>query len=237
MKLVAKILLGLYVLVGMLFSVMGFAWQTVLGKADVNTHFDHVYQAKQAYIDKYDDLYICVDGKYDDEKREYWIGVPVIKIETIPEKLDQAHGYTAYWKESYKQRWHLPRENIVVSACASKPTTEKRPVEIAVIDAGMTGSYETENIVNTHFENAGKDELVYQLNVTDGAAKPISKKDLAYANKQSLFEDKHVFTFETNSYRRSGSKLWFLVLPFAWALDVVAWPIELMMWIEYAGAH
>jgi hypothetical protein len=101
----------------------------------------------------------------------------------------------------------------------------------------MTGSYKTEDRVNAHFELASEDELVYQLNITDGVAKPINNRDLAYANKQSLFEDKHVFMFETNYYEQRGSVLWYLVLPFAWVLDIIAWPIEIYMWAEYASSH
>ncbi len=237
MKQPVKILLGIYLLLGVLFSVMGIATQTVINNAGTNLHYDDVYQVKQAYIDEHNDLYVCVDGKYSEKKREYWIGVPVVKIEEIPEKLDQAYGYSEYWKESYHQQWHMPRKNIVVKNCSEKPTKEKRTIEIKVIDAAMTSSYETEDIVNEHFSLANESELVYQLNVTNGAGKPIDDKDLAYANKKSLFGDKHVFMFETNYYRQRGSLAWYLVLPFAWVLDVIAWPVELAMWVNYAGAH
>jgi hypothetical protein len=237
MPVVAKILLGIYVLVGLMMSVVGFAIHTVINNADTNIHYDHVYTVKQAYISESDLLYVCVDGKYSEKKREYWIRVPVKDIEKTPGKLDGVHGYSSYWKESYHQQWHIPRENIVVADCSNKPSVEKRPVKIEVIDARMTGSYMTEDILNEHFELSSEKELVYQLNVTDGAAKPIKRRDLAYANKATQFEDKHAFMFETIYYRQRGSVLWYLVLPFAWALDIIAWPIELFMWVEYAGAH
>jgi hypothetical protein len=45
-----KILLGIYLCVGLISSLAGFATHTVLGKADKNVHYDHVYEIKQAYL-------------------------------------------------------------------------------------------------------------------------------------------------------------------------------------------
>jgi hypothetical protein len=232
---VAKIIIAIYLSFGLLLSVMGFATHNVINNAGTNLHYDHVYEVKHALIDDADVLYVCVDGEYGEKKREYWIRVPVITIEKEPEKLDGV--YSSYWKESYKQLWHLPRENIVLDDCTKDVSVEKRPVRIEVIDARMNGSYMTENILHEHFALSREEELVYQLNVTDGAGKPIKNRDIAYANKQSHFEDKHAFMFETKYYRQQGSVLWYLALPFAWALDIIIWPIELYMWVEYAGAH
>ena len=232
-----KILIVIYLLIGLMMSVVGFAAHTVINNADTNLHYDHVYEVKQAYIDEFDVLNVCVDGKYSEKKRQYWIRVPVVVIEKTPEKLDGVYGYSSYWKESYQQQWHIPRKNIVVANCSNKPSVEKRSVKIEVIDARMTGSYMTEDVLNEHFALSHEEELVYQLNVTDGAAKPIEPRDLAYANKQSQFEDKHAFMFETIYYQQQGSMLWYLALPFAWALDIIIWPIELYMWTEYASAH
>ena len=43
MKKITKIVIGIYLFIGLSFSIVGVATLTVLGKADTNIHYDQVY--------------------------------------------------------------------------------------------------------------------------------------------------------------------------------------------------
>lgn len=237
MKLFLKIALSAYVLVGVIASQVGLATHGVLDLAGESPQYDHVYKINDAYIGTNTHLYICVDGSYSHSKKQYWIMVPVLFIEQTPDKLDGVDGYYYYWRESVKELWHLPRANIRVASCDQRPNVALRTVRIQTIEAGMTGSYRSKNILDDDFLNRADPELVYQLNVTNSAGEPAEERDMAYANRGARYGDKHAMMFRTIHHIESGSVLWYLVLPFAWLLDVIVWPGELALWIAYADAH
>lgn len=218
-------------------SPLGFGSQVVIQKAGTNMNRDKIHQVISAFIDTRDRLFVCVKGIYSDDPTEYWLIIPINVIEHKPESIDQVEGYSSYWKESYKQYWHLPRENITHLNCSVKKKNVKRDLPIVSITGGMHGSSKTETAMNRYLESYSGTEAVFQLNVTDGAGEPISRRQIGYGNKLSQFGDKHTVMFSINPYYEQGSRAWYIALPFAWALDVVSWPIQLFMWVEYAGAH
>jgi hypothetical protein len=110
---------------------------------------------------------------------------PVAVIAKTPEKLDLVEGYEYCWREAHKELWHVPRANIRVAACDQRPNEALRTVGIETIEAGMTGSFSTKTILDENFSSHAEPELVYQLNVTDGAGKPIKRRDMAYANRET----------------------------------------------------
>jgi len=232
----AKVLLIIYVAIGIFSSVMGILTHIVIANAGSNHHKDSVSKVSAAYINDSGQLYLCVDGRVNETDQQYWIHLPIEELANKPEAYD-SDDYSRYWVDETKQRWALPRSNMVLKNCNREALNIKRKLEIVELNAGYTGSYKTRDIMLKDFANSGKDELFYQLNVTDGAGNPISRRDLGYANKQLNFGTQHGMTFFTNAYYRQGSPLWYVVLPFAWAADVLSWPLQWMMWANYATAH
>jgi hypothetical protein len=230
-----KNLLVVYFVIGALFSPFGYFWHTTVGKAGDNIHFDRVHELKRAHIGVDERLYLCVRGIHNKEDTEYWIYVPVNTLANAPESVDMVHGHDGYWKLGYRQIWNLPRLNIKNSRCSSPPFEIKRDVKIKTIEGAMTTSFETEDILAEDFEQSAEEELAYQINVTDGSGKPIENRDLAYGNKSLNFERQNVVSFFTDSYTKKGTAAWYLLVPFAWILDVITWPYQLLMWMNYKG--
>ena len=232
----AKVLLAIYVVIGVLSSVIGVLSHIVIANAGSNHHKDSVNKVLAAYINNSGQLYLCVGGRVNEKDQEYWIHLPIEDLANKPEAYD-SDNYNRYWVNESIQRWALPRSNIVLQNCNREALNIKRKLEIVELNAGYTGSHKTRDIMLSDFASSGKDELFYQLNVTDGAGKPISRRDLGYANNQLNFGTQHGMTFFTNAYYRQGSPLWYAVLPFAWSVDVLSWPLQWMMWANYASAH
>jgi hypothetical protein len=232
-----KIVIAIYIAIGIFLSQFGFATSSVLDWAGEYPHYDSVNRLLDAYIGSTGHLYVCVDGSYDNQQQQYWIMVPTEVIATTPERLDLVDDYEYYWRESHKELWHLPRANIRVAPCDQRPNETLRTIKIVSIDAGMSGSFKTKDILDESFSSRADSELVYELNVTNGAGTPIERRDLAYANRESNFGEGHTMLFETIYHIESGSKWWYATLPFAWLLDVIAWPFELILWLQYAYAH
>lgn len=224
-------ILGVYFLIGVFFSPLGALTHVVLQKAGEQEVRDRVESVNTAIIGADEQLYVCVTGLLDQVPTDYWIRADVQRMASDPEGLDAEAGYR---NMKFMPLWYIPRRNLSKGECSQPPVAAERSLKISSVDVDDT-AYEVEWALRDAFAEADDAELVYEVRVADKREFPVSL--IAYANKSMLFDDQHAVSFQSNHYYRHGSRLWLLVLPFAWIADVTLWPIELMMWINYGSAH
>lgn len=241
MKSWVTMIMVLYVVIGVFYSALGAFTHGTFQRLGEQERHDEVYDVIVAGADANGELLLCVAGIYDGQRSNYWLQIDVLRMAQNAGKLLDESGY----RRTYgNPEWSVPRGSIADDTCTATPDQLVRQIPVRrVHDIDHYVNFYADSMITQIVQKEPGDEFVIlteRMPNTDSL-----HKKLVYVNKQLAFRsgsdygypEGHFVVLEPSLYTTQGSSAWLVVLPFAWAADIVTWPVQLLMWIDYGSAH
>ena len=226
------VLVFFYVLIGLPISLLGAFRHVALEKVDGERVRDEISDVRQAIIGPSGDLVLCVYGEYDGRNQEYWLTVPASAIAGNREFLETESNFRYH---GYPPTIDLPQAEVQTAPCEIRPESEFQPLPVEDFEYHSPGSYNYARALSQFIEESESPDAVFEIRTTEPFSDTL--RGVGYASRTTTWNNRHVLMIRTQSYRKPGHRGWLVLVPFGWALDVVAWPYVLLLWIGYAGSH
>lgn len=233
------IVAGAYLAVGSPFLLLGGPFSfLVQDELRVKSHRDRFLEVRRAIVTTIGPLMVCVEGELEarPEPAEFWIEVPLERMDEEPEVRNSAD----IWREGIEPVWHLPRAFLRSASCGAPWFSDElidREVAIVEAEARITESWKNGSTAAALLDEPGPAERLFVMTKEARVVPPSPYKHLYFGRRGANFAGDPVVGFVVHPVERAGDRRWLFALPPARVLDWVVWPVTVVAFFQWAGAH
>lgn len=224
-----------YLVVGVLLLPLGFLWRVALEAAGERWVWPSFSEVEAAVLDDQERLRLCLSI----EGQRTELVVPThYEVSSIKDTRKDSYRIEIASPGEVQLFADLLQADCKAHAHGSSPSAEVRVVRVNRRDRALSRqrvAAELDRSVPI------EDRPVVYVVVLPGDP---AERMVVYLDRRPVIVSKHGAIANTNylipqmpPHREVGSRWWYLVVPIAGIVDVIGWPVELMLWVRYAGAH
>ncbi len=227
-----------YITIGVLFYIF-FGWSVgftslVVGVIeDVRIRDDYIDEIKEVYINDEKDIYLCVLGNTLDKKDiEFWAVIPHDYY--IPDPVREKRFKEKMYNRDNFNTSAISHDRIIISECKIPPVKGLKKFDISVIPIVGKDHDKTQKLVNEITDSATFGKLIH-MKYKHGFTQ---SSKLIYVWYDDTGE-KYTIWFWNQSigHPELVSPLWYLLYIPAILLDILLWPIWVLIFLSYIGTR